>query len=78
MEHDTNTPELVEVLSSIDPAPVQIARDLLTGAGIECFVFDSDSSRLLGTTAAVCTRLMVPRELAEDARQRLKELGLAE
>lgn len=78
MEHETDRPELVEVLSSIDPTPVQIARDLLAGAGIECFVFDSDSSRLLGTTPAVCTRLMVPRELADDARQRLKELGLAE
>jgi putative signal transducing protein len=78
MEHDTDTPELVEVLSSIDPTPVQIACDLLEGVGIECFVFDADSSRLLGTTPAVPTRLMVRHEVADDARQRLKELGLAE
>ena len=52
-----------------------MAHDYLNDAGIESFVFDAGSSRLLGMTAAVPTRLMVHRDTAKDARERLKELG---
>jgi Putative prokaryotic signal transducing protein len=67
--------ELEEVFASIDPTQMQIARDLLTQAGIECFVFDTESSRMLGTTAAIPSRLMVHAHAARDALERLKELG---
>jgi hypothetical protein len=73
-----NTPspeELEDVLTSIDPTRMQIARDFLTQAGIECYVFDSEASRMLGTTAAIPSRLMVHADAAEEARKRLKELG---
>ena len=70
--------ELTEVLASIEPAPIRIARDMLESSGIECFVFDEDSSRMLGSTAAIPSRLMVYAEDAVEARQRLKELGFTD
>jgi hypothetical protein len=70
--------ELTEILTVIDPTQVRIARDLLEGAGIECWVVDAESSRMLGTTAAVPVRLMVKPDDADEARSRLKELGFKE
>jgi len=67
--------DLEEVLASIDPTPVRMAHDYLSQAGIESFVFDTASSRMLGTTAAVPARLMVHADAAADARQRLKIWG---
>ena len=66
--------ELVQVLAA-DALQVRMAADLLTNAGIECFVFDEESSRMLGTTSAVPARLMVHAQAREDALSRLKELG---
>jgi hypothetical protein len=70
--------ELVEVLASIDPTQMQMARDLLEGSGIPCFVFDSDNSRMFGNSAAMPSRLMVHRDVSDDAVARLKELGFPE
>ena len=70
--------ELEEIFVSIDPTPVRMAHDYLNEAGIESFVFDAGSSRLLGTTAAVPTRLMVHRDAVKDARDRLNDLGFTE
>ena len=70
--------ELEEILASIDPTPVRMAHDYLNEGGIESYVFDAGSSRLLGTTAAVPTRLMVHRDAAKDARDRLNELGFTD
>jgi hypothetical protein len=67
--------DLEEVLASIDPTPVRMAHDYLNQSGIESFVFDAASSRMLGTTAAVPARLMVHADAAEEARKRLKDLG---
>jgi len=68
---------LVEIFAGIDPVQVRIAHDFLADAGIESFVFDDASSRMLGTTAAVPARLMVHADRAGEARERLKELGFA-
>jgi len=70
--------ELEEVFASIDPTPVRMAHDYLTNAGIESYVFDTTSSRMLGTTAGVPVRLMVHRDAAADARQRLNDLGFTQ
>jgi hypothetical protein len=70
--------ELEEVLASIDPTPVRMAHDYLTDAGIESYVFDTMSSRMLGTTAGVPVRLMVHRDAADDARQHLNDLGFTQ
>lgn len=69
---------LVQVFQSIDPTQVRIARDLLEGAGIQTFIFDGESSRMLGSTVAIEARLMAPAESADDALARLKELGFVE
>src|SRR5579864_975369 len=66
---------LEEILASIDPMTVRMAHDYLTDAAIESYVFDAASSRMLGTTAGVPVRLMVPRDAAQDARECLNELG---
>ncbi|HUY37516.1 MAG TPA: DUF2007 domain-containing protein [Candidatus Binataceae bacterium] len=70
--------ELEEVFSTIDSTQVQMARDLLAEAGFECWVFDADGSRMLGSTAAIVARLMVHRDRAEAARVSLKDLGFSE
>jgi hypothetical protein len=70
--------QLEEVFASIDPMQVQMARDFLAQGGLEAFVFDDESSRMLGTTAAVPARLMVHADSAAEARERLKDLGFSE
>lgn len=70
--------DLVAVYRNVDPVLVQIAQDFLRGAGIEAFVFDAETSRMLGMVrgrAAVPPRLMVYLDRAEEARERLQELG---
>ncbi len=67
--------DLEQVFASVDAHEVLIARDFLADAGIECFVFDADASRLLGSTAAVTARLMVYADDAAEARDQLRELG---
>ncbi len=67
--------ELVEVLASIDSMEVRMAHDLLASNGIESFIFDEESSRMLGTTAAVPARLMVHADAREEALKLLTDLG---
>ena len=54
---------------------MRMARDLLEGSGIECFVFDRENSRMFGSSPSFPIRLMVHASVAEDARTRLKDLG---
>lgn len=68
-------PELRQVLASIDPLQVRMTRDLLAEGGLESFIFDAETSRMLGSAAAVPARLMVRAEDFDDALVRLKELG---
>lgn len=70
--------ELEEVFASIDSTPVQMARDYLQSAGIEAFIFDDESSRMLGSTAAVPARLMVHADAVAEARKRLEDLGFTD
>ena len=70
--------ELVKVFAAIDPTQMRMARDLLEGSGIECYVFDRENSRMFGSSAAFPARLMVHRDVADDAFARLKELGFPE
>jgi Putative prokaryotic signal transducing protein len=67
--------ELVEVLASIDSMQVRMAHDMLESNGIESFIFDEASSRMLGSTAAVPARLMVHADVRDDALKLLDDLG---
>jgi Putative prokaryotic signal transducing protein len=67
--------ELVEVLASIDAMQVRMAHDMLESNGIESFIFDEESSRMLGSTAAIPARLMVHADVRDDALKLLGELG---
>ncbi len=67
--------DLEQVFASVDAHEVLMARDYLADAGIECFVFDADAARMLGSTVAVTARLMVYADDAAEARDQLRELG---
>jgi hypothetical protein len=76
---DDNNPAALEtVFQSIDPVRVRMAYDFLQRANIEAFIFDDESSRMLGSTSAIETRLMVHADTATEARSRLKELGFTD
>ncbi|HJU10155.1 MAG TPA: DUF2007 domain-containing protein [Candidatus Binataceae bacterium] len=76
VDFDGNEPAKLEtVFQSIDPVQVRMACDLLQQGGIEAFIFDDESSRMLGSTPAIETRLMVHADSAAEARSRLRELG---
>jgi putative signal transducing protein len=75
-DFDSNEPATLEtIFQSIDPVRVRLARDLLQQGGIEAFIFDDESSRMLGSTSAIEARLMVHADSAAEARSRLRELG---
>ncbi len=71
-------PALETVFQSIDPVQLRMAYDLLQQGGIEAFIFDDESSRMLGSTSAIEARLMVHADCVEEARSRLRELGFTE
>ena len=76
VDFDRNQPVPLEtVFQSIDPFQVRMACDLLQQGGIEAFIFDDESSRMLGTTSAIEARLMVHADCVEEARSQLRELG---
>ena len=65
--------DLVEVLTNRDATVLQIARDMLTDSGIDCWIFDANLSRMYGPV--VYPRLMVHAADVNEARERLHELG---
>jgi hypothetical protein len=76
VDFDSYEPASLEtVFLSIDPVQVRIACDFLQQAGIEAFIFDDESARMLGSTSAIESRLMVHADTAAEARSRLRELG---
>ena len=78
-DFDNNEASALEtVFQSIDPVAVRMACDLLQQGGIEAYVFDDESSRMLGSTSAIEARLMVHADCVEEARSRLRELGFTE
>ena len=75
-DFDCSEPAALEtVFQSIDPLRVRMACDLLQQGGIEAFIFDDESSRMLGSTSAIEARLMVHADCATEACARLRELG---
>jgi len=74
-ENEPQNPKFEQVFTNIDPVVVRMARDLLEAGGIETFIFDDQAAQMLGSTVAIKARLMVHAESADEARERLKELG---
>jgi Putative prokaryotic signal transducing protein len=76
VDYNPDDPATLEtVFQNIDPVLVHMAHDLLQEAGIDAFILDGESSRMLGTTSAVESRLVVHADSVAEARSRLKELG---
>jgi Putative prokaryotic signal transducing protein len=79
VDFDSNEPATLEtIFQSTDAVRIRMACDLLQQGGIEAFVFDDESSRMLGSTPAIEARLMVHADCAAEARSRLRELGFTE
>ncbi|MBV8362367.1 MAG: DUF2007 domain-containing protein [Deltaproteobacteria bacterium] len=79
VDFDSNEPVALEIVfQSIDRVRVRMACDLLQQGGIEAFIFDDESSRMLGSTSAIEARLMVHADCVKEARSRLRELGFTE
>jgi len=69
--------ELVCIYKNLDEILVHMAQDFLRDAGIDAFIFDAETSRMLGIykgRAAVPPRLMVYGDCAEEAREVLTAL----
>jgi hypothetical protein len=66
------------VFDNIDPTLVSIARDALASVEIESFIFDSNTSSILGIgqRTIVPVRLMVYADTADEARECLREVGI--
>jgi hypothetical protein len=70
--------EFEEVFASIDSTQMLMAKDYLTNEGLQVFVADEEASRMLGSTSAVMSRLMVHADAVPEARRILKDLGFIE
>jgi hypothetical protein len=79
VDFDSDGPARLEtVFQSIDSVRVRMACDFLQQGGIEAFIFDDESSRMLGSTSAIEARLMVHADCVAEACSRLRELGFTE
>jgi len=80
MASDRERAELVNIYTNLDVMLLHMARDFLRDAGIEAYIFDAETSRMLGMLrgrAAVPPRLMVYADHAEEAREVLKALNFS-
>ena len=67
--------KLVEVFANTDTTLVIIARDALESVEIESFIFDEHASVGMVYGFRAPMRLMVYADTADEARQRLHDLG---
>lgn len=65
-----------EILRSNDPTVIAFATALLSGEGIEVFVFDVNMSLLEGSIGILPRRMMVATQDAFIARATLRDNGL--
>lgn len=65
-----------ELIRTNDPVTLDVARVLLEGAGLTCFVADSHMSVLEGSIGMIQRRLLVPDDAADAARRILVDAGL--
>ncbi len=65
-----------ELLRTTDPTLVPFVRALLSGEGIDCFVFDLNMAFMEGGIGAFPRRVMVRREDLFRARAILRDNGL--
>ena len=67
---------MLEVLRSNDPTVIAFATALLSGEDIEVFVMDVHMSALEGSIGILPRRMMVHRDLADEARAVLRDNDL--
>jgi hypothetical protein len=68
---------MIELLRSNDAVVISFVEALLKDAGIEHAVVDRNMSIMEGSLGILPRRVLVPRQLHEEARRILAEAGLA-
>lgn len=65
-----------ELIRTNDPVVLDVAKTLLTGAGLSCLIADSHMSILEGSIGMLPRRLLVVDDHATQARRILTDAGL--
>jgi hypothetical protein len=66
-----------EIIRTNDVVTLSLAESLMKDAGIHCMIADQSMSVLEGSLGLLQRRLLVEDERADEARQILKDAGLA-
>ena len=66
-----------EIIRTNDLVTLSVAESLMRDAGIHCMIADQSMSVLEGSLGLLPRRLLVESDRAEEAREILKDAGLA-
>ena len=69
---------MIAILKTVNPATLNFAQAVLKEADIPFFVMDQNVSVIEGSIGIIPRRLMVVDEDADEARQALRDAGLAD
>ncbi|PSH61266.1 DUF2007 domain-containing protein [Phyllobacterium sophorae] len=69
---------MIEIMRTNDPVLISFVESLLKEAGIGHFIADSNMSILEGSLGVLARRVMVDGDLEKEARQLLKDAGIAQ
>lgn len=69
---------MVELFRTNNLTTLSFAKSLLEAAGLMCFVFDDNTSVIEGSLGMLPRRLMVAEDDSTQAKQLLREAGLAD
>lgn len=78
MRHAIAVMNMIEIMRTNDPVLISFVESLLKEAGIGHFIADSNMSILEGSLGVLARRVMVDSNLEEEARQLLKDAGIAQ
>ncbi|UXN63317.1 DUF2007 domain-containing protein [Phyllobacterium sp. A18/5-2] len=69
---------MIEIMRTNDPVLISFVESLLKEAGIGHFIADLNMSILEGSLGVLARRVMVDGDLEKEARQLLKDAGIAQ
>jgi hypothetical protein len=78
LRHAIAVMNMIEIMRTNDPVLISFVESLLKEAGIGHFIADSNMSILEGSLGVLARRVMVDSDLEGEARQLLKDAGIAQ